>query len=46
MTGISEKVIVNSEEFATASVYNLNGQRVMNATKGIYIIGGKKHVVK
>ncbi len=46
MTGISEKVTVNSEEFATASVYNLNGQRVMNATKGIYIIGGKKHVVK
>lgn len=27
-------------------VYNLNGQRVKNASKGLFIIGGKKVVVK
>ena len=40
-TNISEKVIVNSEEFATAPVYNLKGQRVAQPTKGIYIMNGK-----
>ncbi|MBQ7512939.1 MAG: hypothetical protein IJS95_00955 [Prevotella sp.] len=42
---------MNSEEFlseesvarnATAPVYNLKGQRVMQPTKGIYIVNGKK----
>jgi len=42
VTGISEKVIVNSDEFATAPVYNLKGQRVTQPTKGIYIMNGKK----
>ena len=42
-TGISEKVIVKNEEFATAPVYNLAGQRVKTMEKGhIYIISGKK----
>ena len=45
-TGISEKVTVNSEKFATAPVYNLNGQRVAQPTKGLYIVNGKKVVVK
>ena len=45
-TGISEKVIVNSEKFATAPVYNLNGQRVMNPTKGLYIVNGRKVAIK
>ena len=44
-TDISEKVIVNSEEFATAPVYNLKGQRVMKPEKGLYIVDGKKVVV-
>lgn len=28
------------------AIYNLNGQRVNNATKGLYIINGKKVVIK
>ena len=45
-TAISEECIVKNEEFATAPVYNLNGQRVEKATKGLYIVNGKKVVVK
>ena len=45
-TGVSEKVTVNSEKFAAAPVYNLNGQRVSQPTKGLYIVGGKKVVIK
>ena len=46
-TDISEKGIVNSEKFATAPAYNLNGQRVVNPKKGgLYIVGGKKVIVK
>ena len=26
--------------------YNLNGQRVINPTKGLYIVNGKKYIVK
>ena len=29
-----------------AEVYNLNGQRVKNATKGVYVVNGKKVAVK
>ena len=28
------------------SVYNLNGQRVANPSKGLYIVNGKKVVIK
>jgi hypothetical protein len=45
-TDLSEKVKVNSEIFATAPVYNLNGQRVNQPTKGLYIVNGKKVIVK
>ena len=45
-TDVSEKVIVKSEKFASAPVYNLNGQRVMNPSKGLYIVNGKKLVIK
>ena len=45
-TGISEKVIVNSEKLATAPVYNLAGQRVAQPTKGLYIVNGRKVVLK
>ena len=44
-TGLSEKVEVNVEKLA-APVFNLSGQRVMNPTKGLYIVNGKKYVVK
>lgn len=43
-TGVSDvrsKMSDISEE-----IYNLNGQRVANAKKGLYIIGGKKKVIK
>lgn len=33
-------------ETENATIYDLSGRRVKNATKGIYIIGGKKVVVK
>ena len=42
VTEISEKVTVNSEEFATAPCYNLNGQRIADPQKGLYIVNGKK----
>ena len=43
----SEKGIVNSEKFATATWYDLNGRKVAAPTKkGIYIMNGKKVVVK
>ena len=44
-TGISEKVTVDSSE-ASAPVYNLNGQRVSQPTKGLYIVNGKKVILK
>lgn len=45
-TDISEKVTVISEQFATDPVYNLNGQRVAQPTKGLYIVNGKKVIIK
>jgi hypothetical protein len=45
-TDISGELTIENGESTTAPMYNLNGQRVTTATKGIYIIGGKKHVVK
>jgi len=45
-TGISEELIVNSEKFATASVYDLQGRKVVTPTKGLYIVNGKKVIVK
>ena len=41
-TSISEQLTVNSEKFATAPVYNLQGQRVAQPRKGLYIVNGKK----
>jgi len=45
-TGINEELRVESEEFATAQWYDLLGRRVMQPQKGIYVIGGKKVVIK
>ena len=58
-TGISDELRVESEEFATAPVYDLQGRRVMQPTrsaegrlfpkglkKGLFIVGGKKIVIK
>ena len=45
-TGISEELRVKSEEFATAPYYNLAGQRVAQPTRGLYIVNGRKVVIK
>lgn len=47
-TGIKEKVIENSEKFATADWYSLDGRRLSAkpARKGLYIHDGKKVVIK
>ena len=46
-TGVSEKVIVNSDKFATAPIYDLQGRKVTSLLKpGLYIKDGKKFVVK
>ena len=42
-TGINGIV---AEKLNNATIYNLNGQRVQNAQKGLYIINGRKVVVK
>jgi len=42
-TGISNVAV---ETANNGAVYNLNGQKVMKAQKGLYIINGKKVVVK
>ena len=42
-TAIEGMDIVQMEN---GSVYNLNGQRVENAQKGLYIVNGKKVLVK
>ena len=45
-TSISEELRVKSEEIATATVYDLQGRRVNTPTKGVYIVNGRKVVVK
>lgn len=37
---------INAEKALNGEVYNLQGQRVMKAQKGLYIVDGKKIVVK
>ncbi|MBP5339140.1 MAG: DUF4957 domain-containing protein, partial [Prevotella sp.] len=43
VTGINS---IASDKFANESVYTLSGQKVVKAQKGLYIINGKKQVVK
>ncbi|MBQ8065719.1 MAG: hypothetical protein IJ200_08715 [Prevotella sp.] len=43
-TGI-DATLMNSEK-ANTEVYNLNGQRVAQPSKGLYIVNGKKVVIK
>ena len=45
-TSISEELRVKSEEIATAPVYDLQGRRVNTPTKSMYIVNGRKVVVK
>ena len=43
-TSISEKTVVKNN--ADGEFYNLAGQRVAQPTKGLYIVNGKKYIVK
>lgn len=45
-TSISEECRVKSEESAAASVFNLAGQLITQPSKGLYIVNGKKVIVK
>lgn len=47
-TGISEECRVNSEEFATAQWYTVDGRKLdkQPTKKGLYIVNGRKTVVK
>ena len=45
-TGVNEELRMKNEESSAAPVYNLNGQRVSQPTRGLYIVNGKKVVVK
>ena len=46
--GESEATAIKSVEDAQdgAAIYNLNGQRMVNVQKGLFIVGGKKVVVR
>ena len=37
---------VKANELLNGTIYNLNGQKMQKAQKGLYIINGKKVVVK
>ena len=45
-TGISAAELLNNRENNNTAIFNLAGQRVAQPTKGLYIVGGKKVVVK
>ena len=47
-TGVSEELRVKSEEYATATWYDLNGRKLnaIPTKKGVYVVGGKLVVIK
>ena len=45
-TGIMETRTEGIDRLTTTKVYNLAGQQIANPTKGLYIINGKKHIIK
>ena len=46
LNGETSGVNAIKAEMEQGKVYNLQGQRVLNAQKGLYIVGGKKVVLK
>jgi hypothetical protein len=42
----SGELRIESGELRIENVYNLNGQRVAQPNKGLYIVNGKKVVIK
>ncbi|MCR5820704.1 MAG: hypothetical protein K6F94_07170 [Bacteroidaceae bacterium] len=45
-TGVNEELRMTNEESASAVIYDLQGRRVAQPTNGLYIINGKKVLVK
>lgn len=45
-TGIMETRTESIDRLTTTKVFNLAGQQIANPTKGLYIINGKKHIIK
>ena len=45
-TGINQIENAQPTNVKDAVIYNLNGQRVMNPAKGLYIVNGKKVIIK
>ena len=45
-TSLRDEVKVKSEQFATAQIYDLQGRRVAQPAKGLYIVNGKKAIIK
>ncbi len=45
-TGINQIENVQPATVQDGAIYNLNGQRVMNPGKGLYIVNGKKVIIK
>ena len=45
-TSVSEECRVKSEEFTTATIFDLQGRKVNKPQKGLYIVNGRKVVVK
>ena len=45
-TGISAALMNSDERIVKSEVYNLNGQRIAAPQKGLYIVNGKKVIVK
>lgn len=45
-TGIDEKVSANVRATASEQVYDLQGRRIAKPTAGIYIVNGKKVIIK
>ena len=45
-TSLRDEVTVHSSKFKVQSIYDLQGRRVAHPTKGLYIVNGKKVVIK
>ena len=45
-TGVNEELRIKNEGSSNAPVYNLNGQRISHPSKGLYIVNGKKVIIK
>ena len=41
-----DEVVMLTEDFAGNEIYDLQGRRVKNPTRGIYVVNGKKFIVK